>query len=475
MPDLDRFEQLLAAEVDGDLSPEEAAELERYCDESADLRRLRRKDRLLVNLVQSRGAEHAPRDFSQRVMRRLHSKETIYPVEYTELDRTADPIPAPEPVKAVIWQPSTAPAPPWWSLLLNISFIRWSAAAAGVLFFFMMGYEALFSPTRWPPERGKKEASGQKQEADSFEIASAPVQSPPVAQSSTPEPAKTAVPEPPAAPPQPKAAEATGGASKDAPTSAEGKKAEPAPAEVLVAKVVEKTPSEAAPVSADLEVRKASVKPLRADEAQAAPRAPRVVSKLPPRKEPTPDPTKPTPRSAKKSAPSSAKDSTREVRVAAANTPILQVGLGAEAPEPPAHGASSAASSIPNGANALAAPGANSAHSPATSNLRDFEIALAEAGGTILQRSPDPQDASITRIRCRISPAQLDKFLAALERKGVAPRRRRQTSIALEPGEAAPKPATAYYYFQRRGVLEDPSEVPAASPLDIEILVHGAR
>lgn len=467
------------AELDGEITPEEQAELEAACAADAGLRRLRDQELRLVGMLESRGPSRAPEGFVANVMDRIRAEETYElksarpPASKAQSESAFD-------TRRVQSQYRKTESTPWWAKLFGSPAVRWGFGLAlpAILAFMILELTRqkdqvtdqrppLSRPDRQIASAPEPDAAATTMVApeegieptEPFETAQADV--PPPVESTLPsQPAPAAVTEEPT--PQPTLSERTIARSSDpTPDVTPAPASEPAPPDAAVAAAAppdsafpEPIPEAPVPTPMEREIAIGEPVPTFGPPSPVVPDenfAERVWS-------PASEPSAPIERATAQATPPRIDPSEilgtpptqRETSIAAAPTttePRQSALPPMERPSVPgqARQTTPAASGNPKIQVLLAAaetPGRRSPRTPreqtddpgrrASFNNggrtaggsgqltgRQIEIMMARRG-TILRRTVDRDNPAVTHLLWRVTSTELSGFLRELERAGAA-------------------------------------------------------
>ncbi|GEM_PF-6288332 len=451
--ELDRFETLLQAESDGEISPEELQELEAACEAYPELARLRRRDRHLASLIASLPPEPAPPTLARAVLQQLEAEGIIAappPATAAHSTRTAGD--GGRGPRAVAAAPRSGDRPSWWRVLVGSSAVKWGFAMAVFAFAalnvtFLLREGEIREPTgpprpvatlSSPADEASNAAAAAGRELAALPSPAPPPESFPPLRDDSPPPTggvESLLREP----VKPSAPEMTQPPPVDRP--------EPLTSPVALAQAEEaEDPELQALVFDGREV--ASATPAIAEEAIAERAA--AFGAAAARTTPASDPS---PTAAPLAAPSASAALQRATEAGPRGGPRLEVVLVQPAAGPDPASAARPRVAIDNQGQrrALVDPsGATDAVQARRQRIREIEMLLA-VEGEIVERGADPENPRAFRLRCRLTPQARANVLRELERRGIARREPPSGGVAEKP--------QSYYVFESDGAATDEVEI----------------
>ncbi len=556
---LERFEELLALELDGVLSSAERTELDSACSAHGGFKRLREENRKLIRMMSTVAPRQIPATLADDIMSRLEE-------EWSEEDASAE-------AEEASFAGERAVRAPWWSAFLGSPFLRWGFGMAVVAIFAYMGLTVTRpsgprvgespSPSPSIPTPLLVASAPTPQE---IEIAKAqiPISPPKMTEPTTrsseaqkeiyllPPTDTDKTPSPPAgaenagvdAKPAVEAAQVASAESSaigkpvsptetiespTAPTNIEPPKLEGrmtasaalenelnkqsaietgAPPAVQASVAL---PSEASPATFQPEAnqpRMAQVLESARDDLKRNPSVPSgtatengkakqglagnvalvenaqapqaAAQKREEKKTPLPDVTQwqramrgdpaPSIDLAVVANPTSSTESSMREEILSPGSPI-QIGI--QLPSTPS--VSNFRKVQPSQGNKRDTAGA--VRPPGAVNLRNVELAVVRNGGTIIRKSPDPSDASLTRIHYRMTPSHLTAFLRELESLGMMHRSESGAGWRTQSASQMKDAQTSFYVVEQGHIPVSPQTASstaqgAEKEVDIDLIAR---
>lgn len=468
----ERFENLLALDLDGELDAAGRAELDRLCTTYAPFDRERTLDRRNMGLLRERGGALAPPALAEAVLATLAAEGAAAAAGEAARRRVEAQAQARPPHQRPVTRPAPRdPAPSFWTSIFGSPGVRLAFAAAATA---VVGWQAwvVFGPGRAGDDPGVRVAATASPPDPSSERRETEVAALAIEDAPEPAPAPAVVSPPAAAPPL----RAKDSDDEHLRIMAETLRESSGDAELAVTRPRAIEVASAAPDPVSPSVEEPSAERPTADAAPAPPPAPAVASAgaPPPVKVGSPktlakverDPAPANADSARDAfastvarteSPAAASEAPPAVPTLAAPPPPTAPAVvpPTSAPAPPEDSPEAVRMSIeiaqaaPVGTTAGAGPVrlrpaearafAGAEASASRDMLREIELKIVEVGGDILAKTDDPGAPGTKRLRLRMTPRQLRAFERELAVLGVLP-----------PGRASG--GASSYAFEGRGL-----------------------